>query len=87
MQDLSSLAKGALTMGCSMSNGNTVSDVPWGGAVGTPSEATSDLPYEPRMNSPELQLGSPSPTVAHGDTEINDTGVFTATPRVWKDCP
>ena len=87
MQDLSSLAKGSLSMGCSMAAGNTISDPPWGGAVGSVSEATADLPYQPKYNSPELVIGSPSPTVSHGDTEINDTGVFTATPRTWKDCP
>lgn len=55
--DLSNLAVG-ITGGGSMGAGNTISDPPWGGAVGSPSEATSDLPYGPTHNDPELDLGT-----------------------------
>jgi hypothetical protein len=57
LTDLSHLATG-LSGGGSMNGGNTISDPPWGGAVGSPSEATSDLPYGPTHNNPELVLGT-----------------------------
>jgi hypothetical protein len=60
MDDLSSFAAGSLPFsggGSSMAGGGTVSDVPWGGAAGSPSEQSSDLPYAPSHNSPEIDLG------------------------------
>jgi hypothetical protein len=56
--DLSALADGSLSMGCSQAGGNVISDVPWGGSVGSASEQTADLPYEPQHNNPELDLGT-----------------------------
>jgi hypothetical protein len=53
VHDLSPLA--SLSMGCSMSNGNTIADVPWGGSAGSPSEAVKAA--DPPVNDPEPQLG------------------------------
>jgi hypothetical protein len=85
VQDLSSLAKGSLTMGCSMGAGNTISDPPKFGAPGMPSEATSDLPYDPQFNDPEPRIGTPSS--AHTDTKMNSSGKFSTSSLTWKDCP
>jgi hypothetical protein len=57
MENLSHLSAGLTGGGSSMNGGNTISDPPWTGAVGSPSEATSDLPYGPTHNNPEMVLG------------------------------
>lgn len=85
MQDLSSLAEGSLAMGSSMAGGNVISEIPHFGAAGSPSEQTSDLPYDPQHNDPEPKIGTPSGE--HTSTKTNDAGTFRTTPRVWKDCP
>ena len=85
MQNLSSLAKGSLAMSSSMGAGNTVSDPPKFGSPGIPSEATSDMPWNPQFNDPEPQIGEPSRE--HTDTRVVAAGSFTPTPRTWKECP
>lgn len=85
MQDLSSLAKGSLAMSSSMAGGNVISEIPKLGSPGSPSEQTSDLPYDPQHNDPEPQIGSPSGE--HTDTKMNDAGEFHVTPLTWKKVP
>lgn len=82
MQNLSHLAHGSLSMGCSMAGGNVISDAPPFGAAGSPSEQTADLPYNPQHNDPEMQLGPNADKQL--STKGNDAGEFHVTPRAWK---
>jgi hypothetical protein len=68
-----------------MSGGNTVSDTPKFGSKGIESENTADLPYEPKMNDPEPQIGSPSGK--NTDTKMNDAGSRRTADYTWKKAP
>jgi hypothetical protein len=85
MQNLSNLAVGSLTMSSSMAGGNVISDIPKFGAAGSPSEQTSDLPYDPEHNDPEPHIGSPSGK--HTDTKMNSAGERPTSDYTWKKAP
>ena len=79
MQDLSSLAKGSLTMNSSMAAGNTVSVNPPFSPVGTESEAYHGVEMH---SEPEPDLGPNNDSQL--DVKMNNTGEFSVTPRAWK---
>ena len=79
MQDLSSLAKGSLTMNSSMAAGNTVSVNPPFSPVGTESEAYAGVELH---SEPEPDLGP------NNDSQLkttgNSAGEFSVAARAWK---
>lgn len=79
MQDLSSLARGSLTMDSSMHAGNTISINPPFSPIGSPSEATAGIQLHDR---PEPDLGPNND--GQLDTKMNDTGAFSTHALSWK---
>jgi hypothetical protein len=78
IQDLSHLASGSLSMGCSMASGNTLSETPAFAPEGSVSEQTQGVGTH---NHPEMDLG---PVSRHVDTKISGSTEYPMTERTWK---